>query len=76
MIDEFDEVLISGQASSPVQHFDKILAVVATVSPDDGAGEGDYLKVWPQDDRLVPGGKVWFPRNQVTECHLILPQEN
>lgn len=64
-IEPFDDVVISGTASSPWGFVaDKMAAVVSTVSED-------AIKVWPKDE----DGKIWFMTEDVTAIEKALPKE-
>lgn len=55
-IEPFDDVVISGTASSPGGFVaDKMTAVVSTVSED-------AIKVWPKEE----DGKIWFMTEDIT----------
>lgn len=60
ILEEFDEILITGTAFSPPTDFVALRCLVATVG-DDGT-----LKVWPiQPPVDGSDGKVWFRVDQI-----------
>lgn len=52
---EWDTVIVTGQASSPIKTYNQLKATIATISEN-------HIKVWPeiQDE----DGKIWFDFNQ------------
>jgi len=58
ILEEFDEILITGTAFSPEADFVALRCIVATV--DDGT-----LKVWPVQPPDSGDGKIWFRVDQI-----------
>ena len=48
---EWDTVIVTGQATSPVKTYDSLKGTVATISEN-------YVKIWPEIE--IDGGKIWF----------------
>jgi hypothetical protein len=59
ILEEFDEILITGTAFSPPADFVTLRCLVATVG-DDGT-----LKVWPIQPPDSGDGKIWFRVDQI-----------
>lgn len=65
-LQEFDQVVISGQATSPVKEFSDLAGVVATISRDIHNGQITHVKVWPVKPESEDETKVWFPVEAIT----------
>ena len=67
----WDEVVLTGTSHSPagVRHVG-LRGTVATVSYEDEALPGWWVKVWP-DDGTVGDGMVWFHQSGVEELEVV-----
>ena len=77
-VQEWDEVLITGHAYSPIYHFVDLLCTVATVVPEAAEDRyGDFqpatIKVWPDADQPDPdgSGKIWFRWSEVESATVL-----
>lgn len=62
-----DEIVITGCASSPIRYYKNLKATIATVSID-------AIKVWADIDGETH--KIWFPRNEIHDVHLLQREES
>jgi hypothetical protein len=58
ILEESDEILITGTAFSPQADFVALRCIIATI--DDGT-----LKVWPVEPQDNGDGKIWFRVEQI-----------
>ena len=65
---EYDEIIVSGTASSPSGLvLDRVPCMVATK-------DGDAMKVWPSDE-AIGDGKVWIYFRDVTDLEIVQTDE-
>ena len=72
---EYDDIEITGFATSPIQQFTNFKGTVGCVScpdPYDTIHPDDwYIKVWPDAEQEECSGKIWFCESQVESVRLI-----